>query len=205
MLTLVHMTGDKTADGHKIGLYACACGNRKAISATRVRNGYTTSCGCFRPDNSTHGMRYSPEYSSWQAMKGRCLDRDNKDYPRWGGSGVTICAEWVESFEAFYEHIGPRPNGTTLDRIENTKGYQPGNVRWATLSEQAANRRDTWIVEIDGIQHPSVEEAARAHGVSTTTIVRWCDGFTDARRAHQIDQGKKSSRPGCRRWRKYAR
>lgn len=93
-----------------------------------------------------HGMRYSREYSCWQAMKVRCLCPENKDYPRWGGKGITVCPEWIVSFEAFFEYIGPRPLGTTLDRIDPDKGYEPGNVRWATPRQQSHNRRDLTIV-----------------------------------------------------------
>jgi hypothetical protein len=209
MLELLQNLPGRTADGHKIGLFQCSCGEKTTVAISRVKNGYTKSCGCFavetsRLTNRKHGMRGSPEYSSWLAMKARCLDPDNKDYPRWGALGVTVYPEWAISFEAFYRHIGPRPNGMTLDRIGNDKGYEPGNVRWATASEQAANRRDTWVVEIDGVQHLTVEQAARVHGVSATTITRWCEGFYNPRRAHQANQGHTPARPGCRKWRKYA-
>lgn len=155
---------------------------------------------CEHP-NAKHGMRYAPEYQAWQGMKNRCLDPNHKDYPRWGARGITIFPAWIASFEAFYAHVGPRPDGMTLDRIDNTRGYFPGNVRWATPLEQAINRRDTWSVEIEGVVYNSVEHAARALSVSTMTITRWCDGYVDARRPHR---GRVPSRPGCHRWRKYA-
>src|SRR5690606_2088209 len=122
-----------------------------------------------------------------QAMKARCLDEKHKDFPRWGGVGITIAPQWIESFEAFYVDVGPRPPGTTLDRIDNSIGYAPGNVRWAIPKQQAENRKNSWTVHIEGETYPSVEAAAEACGVSTTTIVRWCDG--------------PSSRPGCWRFR----
>lgn len=199
---------DRRSDGNRImGEFLCECGRITTLPAGRVLTGkFRRHCGCQTDHGShrTHGMRNSPEYSSWMAMKGRCLDPNNKDYPRWGGRGVTVCAEWAESFEAFFAHVGPRPAGTTLDRIHNNRGYEPGNVRWATHQQQQANRRDTWIVEIDGVQYDSAEAAAIAHGVSTTTIKRWCEVFFDPRRAHQINHGWTPARHGCRMWRKYA-
>lgn len=208
-LTLLRRLPERTADNHVLGLWRCDCGNEKPVALSRVRNGYTRSCGCLIREvssatNRKHGRRETREYSSWTAMKGRCLDPDNRDYPRWGGRGVTICPEWIASFEEFFAHIGPRPVGTTLDRIDNSRSYEPGNVRWATNKEQAANRRDTWIVEIHGTRYPSAEAAALAHGVSTTTIRRWCEGFVDPRRAHHANRGLTPARADCRMWRKYA-
>lgn len=90
-----------------------------------------------------HGMRYSREYGSWQAMVRRCHSPTNKDYPRWGARGITVCAQWRHSFQTFYEHIGSRPQNTSIDRHPNPNGnYEPGNVRWATPKQQARNRRD---------------------------------------------------------------
>lgn len=204
-LTLLAILPKRSANKHVVGLWRCECGNEKQIAVSRVRNGYAKSCGCLSPEvskivNRTHGKRYSREYSSWQSMKGRCLNPDNKDYPRWGGKGVTIFSDWINSFEAFFAHVGPRPKGTSLDRIDNTKGYFPGNVRWVSATMQASNRMNGWTVEIDGKEYPSVQAAAEAHGVSDTTIARWCDGFSDPRR----DRGRVPPTPNCRRWRTYA-
>lgn len=195
-------------DGSRLlGVFSCDCGSIVELPLGRVLNGQKRfHCGCEtdRGKSRTHGMRNSPEYSSWMSMKARCLYPTNKDYPRWGGKGITVYPKWAESFEAFFAHIGPRPYGTSLDRINNTKGYEPGNVRWASGNEQAANRSDTWFVEIGGVTYNSCEEAARAHSVSSTTIYRWCRGFHDNRRAHQNNTGFTPAKPGCRMWRKYA-
>jgi hypothetical protein len=123
-------------------------------------------------------MRNTPEYQAWQAMKLRCCDPGNKDYEHWGGRGITVCNSWMDSFEAFYKDVGPKPSNTCLDRIDNNKGYFPENVRWATYKEQAENRRGSWTVHINDQEYPSLEEAGRAHGVSATTIVRWCNSVT---------------------------
>lgn len=75
-------------------------------------------------------------------MKSRCLNRNDPDFKDYGGRGVSICGEWIESFAAFLAHIGNKPDPTlSLDRIDNNGNYEPGNVRWATQSVQNANRR----------------------------------------------------------------
>jgi hypothetical protein len=87
-----------------------------------------------------HDMAGGPEYRSWEMMKQRCLNPNSTGYARYGGLGITVWPEWVRSFRAFYEHIGPRPEGTSLDRYPDPAGnYEPGNVRWATRAQQNSN------------------------------------------------------------------
>jgi hypothetical protein len=86
------------------------------------------------------GGKPRPEYWSWHNAKRRCSEVSNSHYHRYGGRGITMCPEWYNDFSAFIAHIGPKPDGTTLDRIDNNKGYEPGNVRWTTPSIQAFNR-----------------------------------------------------------------
>ena len=94
-----------------------------------------------RGQKPTHGMSQSLEYSSWTAMKKRCYYPKTNDYARYGGSGITVCDRWRYSFENFYADMGHRPSlAHSLDRIDGTGNYEPGNVRWATGSEQARNR-----------------------------------------------------------------
>ena len=82
----------------------------------------------------------SPEYYSWQAARQRCRNPNNKDYPNYGGRGVIFHSEW-DDFNKFYLHVGPRPEGHTLDRIDAYGNYEPGNVKWSTISEQNKNQR----------------------------------------------------------------
>lgn len=136
---------------HTIWACFCQCGNAVNVSSTHLRSGHTLSCGCYRDDakrnnkhGEIHGMCETPEYDAWHKMKGRCLNENDRKYPDYGGRGITVCQEWIDSFEKFYSHIGKRPSEKhSLDRIENNKGYAPVNVRWATIVEQNNNRRNS--------------------------------------------------------------
>jgi len=90
--------------------------------------------------HKTHGLTDSPAYKSWEAMKRRCLNKNTPAYAQYGGRGITICKKWLD-FEGFLEDIGQRPEGMTLDRINNEEGYSPQNCRWASLETQARNKR----------------------------------------------------------------
>lgn len=91
-----------------------------------------------------------PEYKVWDGMRLRCTNPNHVGYPRYGGAGVTICARW-KKFKAFYEDMGPRPGpGYTIDRKDGTRGYEPGNCRWATREEQALNKSNAVFVEFEG-------------------------------------------------------
>lgn len=87
--------------------------------------------------NYKHGMCNSPEYYTWVGMKSRC---DNYHDPDYGGRGITYPDKWAD-FLGFYEDMGHRPEGTTLDRLDNDKGYSKENCAWRTSKEQNANRR----------------------------------------------------------------
>lgn len=102
-------------------------------------------------------------------MKQRCSNPNASNYLRYGGRGISVCSLWVKDFWAFVDHIGPRPERATLDRIDNEGDYEPGNVRWATNEEQARNRRNNKLVELFGESKTS-GEWAQLYGLKKSTI-----------------------------------
>ena len=163
-LTLIENLDLRGAGNHRLARWSCDCGLEKIAAVSRVKNGSTKSCGCLSRKGATasHGMRKSSEYSSWRAMKHRCLNPSAKDYRRYGARGIGVHPSWVDSFQAFLSHIGRRPKGTSIDRIDPAKGYIPGNVRWSTPAQQARNRTDLVSVTTeDGERIALVDFAAR--------------------------------------------
>ena len=140
--------------GQQYWLFKCDCGNKKVIKASNVKGNYVKSCGCLRKENiirygkksKTHGMTHTREYKSWQAMKDRCYNKNYPHYKDYGGRGIKVCNHWRNSFENFYKDMSKRPKNTSLDRIDNNKGYYKKNCHWATTKEQANNRRNNRLL-----------------------------------------------------------
>ena len=88
-----------------------------------------------------HNMTGTSEYNTWKSMKRRCYSNSDKSFKNYGGRGITVCDRWKNSFLAFYEDMGKRPNNMSLDRIDNNKGYSKDNCRWTNNIIQARNQR----------------------------------------------------------------
>lgn len=168
----------------------CICGKRISAFGKELRNGDVRSCGCLKSDvaavrmralRTTHGQaahgRESREWRAWRNAKKRCLR------PEYAGRGITMCDRWRDDCELFLTdvlaEIGPCPTGLTLDRRDNDKGYESGNVRWATWREQANNRRSNRMVQYRG-ETMSISEAVEQSATAlpyTLIVQRVQDGW----------------------------
>jgi len=163
----------------------CDCGNEKFVRNSNLKRGLTRSCGCvtrkhgFFAANCKIGVpKAGSTYHSWRNMMRRCYDPRNPSYLNYGGRGIRVCDQWRNDFKRFVNDVGDRPIGKTLDRIDNDKNYQPGNVRWATAKEQARHRRNNRVVVVEGIAAPVTQHCERYGIGSTKAYLRLDAGWT---------------------------
>ena len=141
-------------DGHAVCVLwdcRCICDEERAVLSSNLRRGLSKSCGftaheATRKRNTKHGHavrgQHTRAYNTWQHMKQRCLNPNNKDYPAYGGRGIGIDdQDWCSDYQAYYADVLDPPPGMSLDRVNNDLGYGPSNCRWAPPSVQRANQR----------------------------------------------------------------
>ena len=160
----------------------CDCGTTKTIQLAHLRRGTIKSCGCLRREVTSLRMRTahhtkhgharngkkSPEYYSWRAMIGRCQNPKDVEFFRYGNRGITVCARWQgeHGFENFLVDLGPRPEGTTLDRNESNGNYEPDNCRWATCGIQSHNQSKTNLRTTSKFRGVHFDKSKRKFAVS---------------------------------------
>lgn len=129
----------------------CECGNTTVARGSHLVCGNIKSCGCLQKITATrHGYAYTATHRAWRHMKNRCLNKNDKRYSEWGGRGITVCERWL-TFENFLADMGEKPEGLSLDRINNELGYSPENCRWATSQQQSKNTRSTVLITYNGL------------------------------------------------------
>lgn len=153
----------------------CDCGSEREIAAEPLTRGKSKSCGCYQSDwtiekHTKHGMHGTPTYVSWNSMVARCTVKSHRKYASYGGAGITVCERWRD-FASFLEDMGERPENTSIDRIDGTRGYEPGNCRWATHQDQNRNRSvSIWFYFNRAIRH--IDDIAKVTGIPRSRILR---------------------------------
>ena len=124
-------------------LCQCICGNLKIIMGKYIKNGNIKSCGCRRLKHGDYiGSKPTCEWKSWDSLKQRCTNSNNKDYHNYGGRGIKVCKSWLNSYKLFLQDMGRKPSiKHSIDRINNDGNYEPSNCRWSTMKEQSNNTR----------------------------------------------------------------
>lgn len=151
-LIVLRWAGRSRVLGRHLWLCLCDCGKKSIVQACHLKSGHTTSCGCFFIERKTkHGMVGYPEYKTWISMVSRCKKGDKNYRKYYGNRGITVCKHWQNSFESFFADMGFQPTPKhTLERLDNSKGYEPENVIWATMKQQARNKRTSHFLTFSG-------------------------------------------------------
>lgn len=157
-LVVVREAAPHVPNGHWQAECRCDCGQMMTAGIGDLRRGNTKSCGCLQADvrrvngalTVDHGLWSHPLYKTWSSMIRRCTNSQDKSYSNYGGRGISVYPDWLNGPTMFIswieDNLGARPNGMSLDRINNDGDYEPGNIRWATAMQQRHNRRDSVVI-----------------------------------------------------------
>lgn len=171
----------RTTNSRSLWLCKCECGANKEVLATSLKSGNTKSCGCCRKDNFhviKHGeAKKTPEYKAYSLAKSRCNNPNNPNYNCYGGRGIKFN---YSTYTDFLQDVGRKPTPKhSLDRINVNGHYEKGNLRWATISEQANNKRSNHLITV-GSTIKNVSQWAKQSGLKVNCIFQrlfygWCD------------------------------
>lgn len=156
-------------------LCRCDCGGEAWVKPDNLKSGHTQSCGCLQRERASqartkHRLAGTGAYNSWASMKARCGNPANPAFKNYGGRGITFDPAW-ETFDGFFADMGPRPPGTSLDRIDNEGGYNKNNCRWATQAIQSNNTRVVVRLEFRG-ETRSIAQWSRSLGWHPSKLSR---------------------------------
>lgn len=144
----------------------CGSGKERVVQINNLRSGSTNSCGCLQAEGiPRHGMSHTPTYNIWAGVTQRCTNPNHKQWANYGGRGIRMCDRWRNSFEAFLADMGERPEGLTLDRVDNSRDYSPENCAWSTYTQQNRNKRSNRLVSYLGT-NICLTEAVERTGLS---------------------------------------
>lgn len=158
-------------------LCECDCGNFTTASSGDLKSGNTKSCGCFISDitkarNTKHGKSTTRIYTEYQTMKARCYYPKHSYFHLYGGRGITVCDEWLNDFQTFYNWAMSHgyADNLTIDRINTDGNYTPENCRWVTNKQQQNNRRNNRLITYKGETKP-VSQWAEEYGIYYNTLL----------------------------------
>lgn len=152
----VQLLDESHSGGKPKWLCTCSCGGVKSVRGSHLTGGKIVSCGCHNKEVARnrwikHGMTDTPTHVVWRSMIQRCVDQNVPAFKNYGGRGIKVCARWSDNFLNFLSDMGQRPAGKSIDRINVDGDYEPGNCRWATVMEQAQNKRNSRLVTLNGV------------------------------------------------------
>jgi hypothetical protein len=190
-LTLVEVTG-RRQNNRVVYRWQCECGNEIFAHVQNIRLAKLPSCGCLTHSLKSEARRTShgaslkrsslyPTWVAWQSMHWRCTNERRRDFPAYGGRGITVCPRW-SSFPLFLSDMGARPIGGSLDRIDVNGNYEPGNCRWANATQQSNNKRNNRRIEFAGDDLTLSEWARKTH-IPRDTLANRIDSGWELSRA----------------------
>lgn len=171
--------------------WLCVCGrcNQKRVVVVKRLKRLRSCCGT----RKTHGASKTSLYKTWTGIKSRCFRPTDEAFKNYGGRGITLCPEWRKDFQAFEryvaQHLGPKPNPThSIEREDNAGDYAPGNIKWGTPNEQANNRRNNRLIEVDGVTK-TIAQWSASSGVGYHTLYKRLENGASPRQA--IEKGRR--------------
>lgn len=175
-LTVLQREGTDQKSQQKLWLCKCDCGNTVLRVGNTLKRGNLSNCGCLIKDikrgnaySLTHGKSKSGEYKSWSSMIQRCTNPKHASYKNYGARGVSVCEEWLGSFEQFFADMGSRPEGHSIERIDSDKNYEPGNCKWSSRIEQQNNKRNNRLITVSG-KEMTVAQFSKISGINPRTL-----------------------------------